>query len=271
MPIISLPPSLHRPVSQVCTQAQFEEPAYGFWCRKIREVPRLHRKQWEFCYILQALATTGALAPGNRGVGYGVGQEPLPAVLASYGCEVLATDLDVRTAETMGWTATQEHASEKGALNSRDICDPEQFDQLVDFRVVDMNMIPSDIRDFDFTWSACALEHLGSLDHGRRFVENTLKTLRPGGVAIHTTELNCSSDSETISEGLTVLFRSRDIIELCQLLETQGHEMTLNLHRGNLPVDHYVDVPPYNAEKHLKLLLEGFVTTSVGLIIRKAS
>jgi hypothetical protein len=268
MPIINLPPSFHRPVSQVCTQGQFQGPAYAYWCQKIHEVPRFHRKQWEFCYILQALASTSALTPANRGIGYGVGQEPLPAVMASYGCEVLATDLDVEAAETSGWSATGQHASGKEILNARGICDSVEFERLVSFQTVDMNDIPADLHDFDFTWSACALEHLGSLYHGRNFVEATLATLRPGGVAVHTTEFNCSSDAATLENGGTVLFRRRDVIDLCQYLESQGHEVTLNLHQGNLSLDHHIDVPPYSADKHLKLRLSEFVTTSIGLIIR---
>ena len=108
MLIVNDPPSFRRPVSQICTQAQFDSPAYHFWCRKIRETPRIHRKQWEFCYILQALAMAGVLAPSCRGVGYGVGQEPLPAVFADYGCEVLATDLDFAAASASGWTSEPE-------------------------------------------------------------------------------------------------------------------------------------------------------------------
>jgi Methyltransferase domain len=268
--VIDSPPSFQHPVSQICTQGQFEGPAYAFWCRKIRETPRPHRKQWEFCYILHALASLGALAPANRGFGYGVGQEPLPAVMASYGCEVLATDLDPASAQTAGWSQTNQHATSKEALNARAICDPVEFDGLVSLQNVDMKDIPHDLKNFDFTWSACALEHLGSLDEGCKFIERTLTTLRPGGIAIHTTELNCSSDDETIEHGGTVLFRRKDIIALCQRLAAQGHEMTLNLNMGNLPLDHYVDHPPYNPDKHLKLRLEEFVTTSIGLIVRVA-
>ncbi|HEX7391215.1 MAG TPA: hypothetical protein VF286_13985 [Acidiphilium sp.] len=270
MPTVNSPPSFHRPVSQICTQAQFDAPAYHFWCRKIRETPRVHRKQWEFCYILQALASTGALAPSSRGVGYGVGQEPLPAVFAACGCEVLATDLDFTAADASGWIATNQHAQGKDALNLRGICDPQDFERLVSFRSVDMNEIPDDIAGFDFTWSACALEHLGSLRHGFDFIEATLATLIPGGVAVHTTELNCSSNEETVETGGTVLYRKRDIMEFCHRMENQGHEITLNLNHGNLPLDYYIDAPPYTSDKHIRLQLGRFVTTSIGLIVRKA-
>ena len=32
--VIDSPPSFQHPVSQICTQGQFEGPAYAFWCRK---------------------------------------------------------------------------------------------------------------------------------------------------------------------------------------------------------------------------------------------
>jgi SAM-dependent methyltransferase len=270
VPLINAPPSFVRPVSQVCTQAQFQSPEYRQWCRRIGEEPRLHRKQWEFCYILQALDVAGMLAPGRRGVGYGVGEEPLPSLMAAIGCEILATDLDVESASRKGWVETNQHAFEKARLNARGLCDEAQFSRLVDFRVVDMNHIPEDIGRFDFTWSACALEHLGSIDAGLAFIENTIATLRPGGVAVHTTELNCSSDNDTLDAGGTVLFRRKDLIEFCRKLERNGCGVTFNLYLGNLPMDHFVDTPPYSSDKHLKLQIDKYVTTSVGLIIQAA-
>jgi len=267
--ILDTPPSLANPVSQLCTQAQFDDPAYAFWCEKIGERPRFHRKQWEYCYILQALATNGVLAPESRGIGYGVGKEPLPAVMASYGCHVLATDQDAEAASTTGWTDTSQYSLTKNELNSRNLCDGPMFERLVELRVVDMNRIPDDLRGYDFTWSACALEHLGSLSHGLAFIEASLATLRPGGIAVHTTEFNCSSNHETLeTQGLSI-YRERDIVDLARRLKRQGHQITLNLHRGDLPLDRHIDVPPYSSEKHLKLMVEGYVTTSIGLLIRK--
>ena len=268
--VTATPPTLDHPVSQACTQAQFDTDAYRYWCGEIREAPRHHRKQWEFCYILQALGEAGMLAPGRRGLGYGVGAEPLTAVFAARGCAVVATDLDVAEAQRIGWTATNEHAGELAALNARGICPPERFAANVRFRVADMNAIPEDLRNFDFTWSACCLEHLGSIRHGLAFIENSLATLRPGGVAVHTTELNCSSDRNTIDHAGTVLFRRRDLMALARRLASAGHELRLNFNLGDQPLDLHVDAPPYAVDGHLKLLLENFVTTSFGLIVRKA-
>ena len=78
--------------------------------------------------------------------------------------------------------------------------------------------------EFDFCWSCCALEHLGSLSAGLRFIERSLDTLRPGGWAVHTTEFNLFSDAATVERGATVLYRQRDLKWLVEHLQRQGHQ-----------------------------------------------
>lgn len=263
-------PRLRDPISQACTQAQMDEPTFGFWCAAIGEVPRYHRKQWEFCYIAQALARNGMLAPGLHGLGFGVGSEPLAALFAQRGVTILATDLEQTEAQALGWVDTDQHAASKAALNTRALCAPEAFDRLVDFRVVDMNDIPEDLAGrFDFCWSACALEHLGSIALGLAFIENSVECLVPGGVAVHTTEFNCSSNKKTLDNASTVLFRKIDFINLSARLRARGHFIDMTFDLGNQPLDTYVDTPPYSDENHLKLALADFVTTSFGIIVRK--
>jgi hypothetical protein len=257
------------PRSQACTASQASEPAYGYWSTRFGEAPRLHRKQWEFCFILQACATGGVLAPGLRALGFGVGQEPLPALFAAAGMEVVATDLDAERAEQSGWSATGQHARNFDTLNASGFCPPERFAALATHRVVDMNAIPADLRDFDLCWSSCALEHLGSIDKGLTFIEKSLETLRPGGLAIHTTELNISPGRDTLSTGPTVLFRKNHFESLAKALRRHGHCIELDFDLGTQPEDQYVDLPPYSHDGHLKLALMGFTTTSFGLIIRR--
>lgn len=263
-------PSLYRPVSQACTQAQMVEPAYAYWCEQIGETPRMHRKQWEFCYILQALARYGMLAPGLRGLGFGVGSEPLASIFACRGAAILATDLEPERAQLEGWVHTAQHAASKQALNLRGLCSPIHFDRLVDFRFMDMNSIDADLANgFDFCWSACALEHLGSIAKGLEFIERSIDCLKPGGVAVHTTELNCSSDEETVDEAPTVLFRKKDFLRLARRLAARGYQLTLNFNTGDQPLDRHIDVPPYSDDNHLKLLIDQWVSTSFGIIVQK--
>lgn len=263
-------PSLWAPVSQACTQAQMEEPRYAYWCGEIRERPRMHRKQWEFCYILQALQSHGMLEEGRRGLGFGVGLEPLAAVCADRGVSVLATDLEPEGAQNAGWVKTAQHARSKQSLNDRKICDPDKFDRLVDFRFMNMNRIDADLAgQFDFVWSACAFEHLGSIMHGLEFVVNSVKCLKPGGVAVHTTEFNCSSDGETLDNASTVLFRKRDFLLLERRLKLMGAEMEFNFNLGQQPLDLHIDMPPFKPDDHLKLQIQRWVVTSFGLIVHK--
>lgn len=230
----------------------------------------MHRKQWEFAYIAQALHERGLLRAGSRGLGFAVGREPLPSLFASHGCEIVASDWEEQAAGAAGWVETNQHASDKAMLNERGLCPPDDFQKLVQFRVVDMNRIPGDLKDFDFVWSSCSLEHLGSLEHGEQFIYNAMKCLKPGGVAVHTTEFNVSSNQFTIHRGESVLFRRRDIERAAGTLLADGHHVEVDFTDGDLPLDRVVDLPPYHEEPHLKLLISRYVSTSLGLIIEKS-
>ncbi|HEV3163380.1 MAG TPA: hypothetical protein VGZ22_05025, partial [Isosphaeraceae bacterium] len=158
--------------SSICSQEQLESEEFRYWASRVSDGFRLHRKLWEFCYIAHALQERGMLQSGRRGLGFGVGREPLAELFASHGCEIVATDQPEEKAQAGGWIDTGQHVAELEALNERYICPPEQFRQLVSFRHLDMNAIPSDLTGFDFTWSSCAFEHLGSIEHGLKFIEN---------------------------------------------------------------------------------------------------
>jgi len=263
-------PSFDQPISQMATENQFHSPVYTFWCEEIKQQPSFHRKQWEFCYILQVLHTHDFLKPGKKGLGFGVGEEPLPSLFAHYGCTILATDLDLDSAKKKGWVETNQHAQDLEGLNQSGLCNPEEFAKLVKFRSVDMNHIEPDLEEFDFVWSSCALEHLGSLRAGMDFMKNSLKCLKRGGIAVHTTEFNLSSDSATIATGSTVLYRKKDILQLLQELEEMGYTVfPVNFHPGNGSLDQYVDIPPYKADPHIKLKISEFTCSSIGIIILK--
>lgn len=212
------------------------------------------------------------LSPGRSGLGFAVGNEPLTSVFANSGCRIVASDLDFERAQQSGWVSTNEHAKELASLNSRGICDDSLFAELVSFRVIDMNDIPPDLANFDFCWSACAIEHLGSIKRGLEFFENSMLTLRPGGIAIHTTELNCDLlATETIDNNATVVFTKQNFQDLGDKLRLAGHQVEFNFDLGDSELDRHIDMPPYSADSHLKLQLEGVATTSFGIIAIKSS
>jgi len=262
-------PTLAEPVCQLCTSVQFTEPAYGAWCEKLGEPAAYRRKQWEFVYILAALSRHGALAPGRRGLGFGCGREPLVAAMANAGCEIVATDLDAGDQASAGWIASDQHAARLEDLNPDGRCDEERFRRLVSFRTADMNAIPAELTGFDFVWSACAFEHLGSIARGLAFVRNAMRCLKPGGVAVHTTEFNLTSDFRTIEAHNLVVYRASDIRWLLRRLELDGDApAALNLNPGDDALDRRVDLPPYAREDDplLRLRLDRYVFTSIGIV-----
>ena len=107
------------------------------------------------------------LRPGRSGLGFGCGREPLPSLFAKYGCKIVATDLPAATAQARKWLATNQRAADPQTMLYPTICpDPAKLAN-ISFGELDMNHLPPELDGkFDFCWSCCALEHLGSLALG---------------------------------------------------------------------------------------------------------
>ncbi|MBO8164915.1 MAG: SAM-dependent methyltransferase [Brevibacillus sp.] len=259
-------------ISQICKEEDFRTSWFLNACAKLRQPVRYHRKLWEYCYIYQGLHERGMLGPNRTGLGFGVGKEPLVSLFASLGCRVTATDLDVNAASLLGWVSSNQYSSNIEDLNLFGLCDPDQFRELVSFYYLDMNKIDSKYElGYDFTWSSCCFEHCGSIELGKRFILNQMKCLRPGGIAIHTTEYNLSSNDETIDHRGTVLFRKQDIEWMVNSLRAEGHTIDIDYSIGTGVVESHIDVPPYTHEHQLRILIGQYVSTSIGLIIQKST
>jgi hypothetical protein len=256
--------------STLCQQVHFSLDEYRFWIAQLGLEPRLHRKDWEYFYVSQALWDRDLLAAGKRGLGFAVGHEPMPALFAKYGCEVVATDQAPEAAVKWGWSQSGQHTGVLSELERPSICPTEQFYQRVSFRNVDMNNIPDDLTDFDFCWSICSFEHLGSLEHGINFVENSMRTLKSGGTAIHTTEFNLSSNHDTIESENLSIYRRRDVEAMANRLTNLGYSVApLDLEPRMGFVETVIDLPPYRHSPHLRLRIDKYDCTSVGIIITK--
>ncbi len=263
-------PSFEAPCSQLCTFEQFQSEQCLYWFKEMNVKLTFHRKYWEWCYILQVLSQHGKLGEGKRGIGFGVGKEPLPSVFAKYGCSITATDQSAESAIQKGWLNSSEQPFQLEELYRPDICSREVYFSRVSYEEADMNAIPVHFEDFDFTWSSCSLEHLGTIEKGIEFILNSLHCLKKGGIAVHTTEFNLVSNTDTVLSGPTVLYRKQDLERLIHAITELGHTVIpLNLNPGIAPLDVYVDWPPYSVYGHLKLALLDYVATSVGIIVIK--
>jgi hypothetical protein len=118
---------------------------------------------------------------------------------------------------------------------------------------------------------------VGSIAKGLSFLENSLLTLKPGGVSVHTMEFNIH-DGDTIDNWPTVLFQKRHLLDLAERLKNRGFSVyDFDFDTGQGILDGFVDLPPFfeqqyplqNSHAHLKLSIDGFVCTSFGFIVKK--
>ncbi len=258
-------PSLSAPVSQLCTAAQFREPEYRRVCTILLEEPRLHRKQWEFAYIVRCVEQAGLIGPAHKGLGFLRERERLPAVFASRGCDIVAAG--PATDQAQDDSASRRELDE---LHFPGLLERSVLQRRISYRGIEMKRVPSDLRGFDFCWSSSVTSHLGNLRGGLRFMQDSLDCLRPGGVAAHTFEFNLESSVDTVSEGAVVIYRESDLADFAKSMRARGHDVTLNFNPGGETQDLVVD-RDLDSDIHLKLYICDVLATSVGLCLRKAS
>ena len=254
-----------------CQAADFYHPRFAQLCKMIDAPLRFHRKQWEWVFIVHKLLKSGALKTGAKGLAFGVGKEPLPALFASLGASITATDAPLDLPTAASWTNTNQHSAAVEGLSYPSIVPDDLLKARVTHTYCDMTAIGEEFSGYDFNWSSCCFEHLGSLEAGIQFVINAVeKTLKVGGVAVHTTEYNASSNDATVEVGETVMYRRRDMELLVRRLRERGHEVEdFRIGPTAHVLDFHVDVPPYTGNVHLKLLLANYVATSVGIVVRR--
>ncbi|NDJ16286.1 methyltransferase domain-containing protein [Myxacorys almedinensis A] len=263
--------------TMVCQYEHFNTPWFYRWDQEIslgggtNALPRtFHRKLWEWYAIAQALWERGFLDATKKGLGFAVGTEPLSSLFANYGVTVLATDLDTNNPDAEAWKTTNQHADSLESLWSEHIISRDAFMERVRFQNADMKNLVGIEEKFDFVWSSCALEHLGSLEEGINFAINSSKLLKPGGIGIHTTEFNVASNDATLLDGSNVIYRKCDIEELDYKLRKQGMCLEeMDFRPGTSFDDRQYDTPPYyvSGHQHIKLALADHIATSLIFII----
>jgi 2-polyprenyl-3-methyl-5-hydroxy-6-metoxy-1,4-benzoquinol methylase len=273
--------------SKPTTQVDMESDWVKYWCGQLHLEPIYHRKLWELCYVSQAIKENFELNENMRGIGFGCGEEPLASLFASMGPSITVTDLHPDQVAGMGWAETKQHTDGLEKAYYDKVIDKSTFQKKVDLQYVDMNNIPERLHGkFDFCWSVCALEHLGSIQNGLDFMHNSLKVLKPGGIAVHTTEYNYTNVPDRLDNWSTVLFHKTDFEEVAAKMSSDGHFVSeLDFDTGDQPVDLFIDIPPFDYgtgwypngdwgseqenNAHLKLSVDGYPCTCFGMIVKK--
>jgi 2-polyprenyl-3-methyl-5-hydroxy-6-metoxy-1,4-benzoquinol methylase len=263
----------------VCRYEHFLTEWYAKWATRLAYPVEVvagpvvsYRKVWEFAAILETLEQNGLLCAGKKGLGFAVGREPLPSIMAAAGVDIVATDL-MPDRVSSNWTETSQHATGLDAIHYEWLIDRATFEQRVRFEHADMTDLSTLSGEYDFLWSSCALEHLGTLDRGLDFVVAAMRLLKPGGLAVHTTEFNVSSNDATIAEGNDCIYRRRDIQQLDGRLRLIGCGLEpIDFEPGTHHHDLAFDRAPYyhSGYAHIKLEIAGFICTSMLMVARKA-
>ena len=258
--------------SDLCRFEDMHSPEYRYICNNIFKLPVIYqRKQWEWIYIYFRLLENKVLENNKKGLGFGVGTEPLAAIFANLGCKILATDAPLEN--NSEWIKTGQHSSEIKSLQHKNIISNKEFNNLCSFKTLDMNMHQEIPDGYDFQWSSCVIEHLGGLDKIINFLLASCRKLNEGGVAVHTTELNLTSNEKTYDHPSCYVFRRCDLDKLSHLLEINGFKMKSIIYNvGNHPYNYSVDIPDikgFGNDLHLRSLIAGYVCTSVGIVISK--
>lgn len=263
--------------SKALLYKDFESEWYKRWAKKLKQTSAGRgnfalnaNKFWQNAIMAQMLYERGVLKPSSKGLGFGVGMERLPALFASLGVHVTATDQDFSTSKAASWKNGQLAIGTK-SLNIDRICSPEEFSKNIDYKTVDMTKVPDDLEgQYDFLWSNCALGHLGSIDNGLDFISDSLKCLVPGGWAVHTTEADILSNRETLETGDTVFFRQKDLLRLFLNLSKKGYIVdSLNFKLAEDSRDQRFTLFPEWGSDFSNILFNGYMATQIVILVHK--
>ncbi len=243
---------------------------FSYWVQQLHCTVRPHRKLWEFSVVLQAMYEAGVLAADRKVLGFGVGDEPIPSYLAGLGLNVVATDLP--------------EAAERDYVLNPAFVAAEAFDQRVEVSNLDMRRVDDvTLRGFDACWSCGVLNEMRTIEEALDTAIGIMDVLRPGGIAIHTTEFAFADDTLFSSRGALVFTRSF-FERLADGLNGRGHSVIpLSFDLGSHPLDGYVDLGPFEIDAadawndlwredlgapHLKLIQSGVRQTSFAFMVR---
>lgn len=257
----------YLPEILLATSMDYDESWYKDILVELKERDRHHRKQWEFAYVAHQIKTK-VLESNNtdlKAIVFGAGKERIVSYAAGLGVNVLASDYVDN--KTVNWGISNQLSRKKEDLYYDILLDKDTFDKNVTFENIDMrqiNHLPQNT--YDFVWSICSLEHVGSIDESIKFINNATNLLKPGGIAIHTTEFCIYKYSDVdLTRGGTVFFQYNDLSKIKGLdPENESNRFIISL--GDFIT---IDRNPFRDYNHTYLQFAGFVATSIAFTIFK--
>ena len=174
--------------------------------------------------------------------------------------------------------------AERERMLHPDLIDGERFDRHVEVSNVDARLLDDPtLRGFDIVWSCSLVNQMNSQHDAADIIFNAMDTLRPGGVAVHTTEFAFAEDRPEPYAGALTFPRSF-FERVADGLAGRGHQVgPVSFDLGAHPLDGYVDMPPFVVEgsdafasqwceglgaPHLKVLSGDVLATSFVLVAK---
>jgi FkbM family methyltransferase len=254
--------------SETVSEERFKQDNFFKWMNLLKEPPKLHSKQFQQYAIMEAANSIEPTGGRRRlAIGFGVGKEPIPAALVKIGYSVTATDfLDGEISDQ--WQRTGQLVASPDELNERKIISPKDFSEYLQFRNMDMNQIPTDLQGkFDFVWSSCALGHIGGYEQGLDFIRNSLLLLKPGGIALHSTELDVSKLKGRYESSTLNFYKLEDLNAIIQKASMNGFSVSsiapVRKKRG--ASEKFVVREPWAEKPHMRIEIYGREILSVVL------
>ena len=171
------PQHWQHPLWRECLDALAFRAPFGVIAPEVQ-----HRKVWEWVHGVAGLARLGCIRPAARALGVAAGHEPVIYWLANRVAGVYATDLyDGRFADN---EATPDVLRDPGQYA------PYPYPrERVHFLPMSGTHACFADETFDFVFSFCSIEHFGSRQNSLRSLQEMARVLRPGGVAVVSTEV----------------------------------------------------------------------------------
>ena len=176
--------------SKLCDATDWFDPAFERIIRaELEEEPRFHRKQWEFVQIFRTLESLGFLNGQSRGLSMGGGEERLLYAVARRAGHLTVTDLCESDSAWAGARTDDPDRSLKAAAPFA--VDPS----CLTARRMDMRTLEFDDASFDFCYSSCAIEHIGTYHDFLEHLQEVRRVLKDDGVYVLTTEFHYGEEA----------------------------------------------------------------------------
>ena len=191
--------TLVTPVSQLCTVRQVNEPVFGAILDQLGGTARASViDRWEHAFLARVLDRYDVARSGSLGLGIGGLGDPLAPWLVQHGCALVLTT--------------------PGEVPADLDLPPEVTVQQLDPAAID------GLAGFDFAWATRAAG-VGGGDRQEllRFIEDSLRALKPGGLMALVVPVDVAPRS--IGDDAGPLIRRPDLDRLVLLLLSRGHQV----------------------------------------------